>query len=661
MRPTQTTREDMLLLDRLFGDLKPEILPVSFCLDGKRFDGVPHSFSPGIRKRIVDSNMVETVISGEGPGQIRVRAEVTEYRDFPVFEWQFFIENAASTPSSILTDFYAMDFVFPAKSGVLHYGTGDTRCNENYDFFDQLIGPKPFITAPKRGYSCEGAYPYLRLTTDSYVASVAVGWGGQWLASVSKVSRGIRFTAGQQRMHARLMPGEEFCTPRMTVMLSADTDRDRAVNLWRRWYFKHVLPKVYGEPLPPKACMHVFRDNGPEFTGTTAENQIAGLRSYIRHGLKPDVWWIDAGWYPCDGDWKKIGTWCEDKKRFPDRGLAPIGEVCAKENVDFLLWFEPERVAKDSWLARHKKEWLLCDPAPASVGYYLFDLGNPEALNWMIERVCFLIRKWHVTVYRQDFNRIDLLSAWSNNETEDRVGALENRHIQGYWKYWEAILSRNPGLWIDACASGGRRNDLETMRRSVALHPTDFGYGNHPVTQFQTQSLYEWTPYFRSHTLSWDNEKGTYEPVSVHSGCDEFAFMNAMAPAITVMTTAWAEEDEIALAKKMLPIWRRSAEIQLRGDYYVHSRSDRTPHSLYAVEFSDPERGDGLFLAIRNTLCRKGGITARLHVDEKADYVLENGVTGEKREVSGRELARGFTVKLTRRSGVIWFYRIVNS
>ena len=80
----------------------------------------------------------------------------------------------------------------------------------------------------------------------------------------------------------------------------------------------------------------------------------------------------------------------------------------------------------------------------------------------------------------------------------------ENLHVQGYLQYWDDLLARNPGLWIDSCASGGRRNDLETMRRSVPLHYTDFGYGDHPVKLSFHHVLFEWLPYFKEVTLSWD-------------------------------------------------------------------------------------------------------------------------------------------------------------
>ena len=79
-----------------------------------------------------------------------------------------------------------------------------------------------------------------------------------------------------------------------------------------------------------------------------------------------------------------------------------------------------------------------------------------------------------------------LLPIWIRNEAEDRIGAIENLHVQGYLKFWDELILRNPGLWIDSCASGGRRNDLETMRRAVPLHYTDMGYGEHQLSRNST-------------------------------------------------------------------------------------------------------------------------------------------------------------------------------
>jgi len=51
-------------------------------------------------------------------------------------------------------------------------------------------------------------------------------------------------------------------------------------------------------------------------------------------------------------------------------------------------------------------------------------------------------------------------------------------------------------MFIDTCASGGGRLDLETLRRSVPLHKTDYNYGDVDMKQSMHQALFQWIPYF---------------------------------------------------------------------------------------------------------------------------------------------------------------------
>lgn len=47
--------------------------------------------------------------------------------------------------------------------------------------------------------------------------------------------------------------------------------------------------------------------------------------------------------------------------------------------------------------------------------------------------------------------------------------------------YWDVLRQRFPDLLLDSCASGGRRNDLEILRRLIALIPPDHRYDDLPV------------------------------------------------------------------------------------------------------------------------------------------------------------------------------------
>ena len=123
----------------------------------------------------------------------------------------------------------------------------------------------------------------------------------------------------------------------------------------------------------------------------------------------------------------------------------------------------------------------------------------------------------------------------------------ENLHVQGYLQFWDDLLARNPGLWIDSCASGGRRNDLETMRRSVPLHYTDYGYGEHPVKLAFHRTLYEWIPYFKEcHAFLGRQREWRDSTTSV----DSFSYHCGMAPMLFATLDIRRDDYDFALASK---------------------------------------------------------------------------------------------------------------
>ncbi|MCK4300251.1 MAG: alpha-galactosidase, partial [Planctomycetes bacterium] len=129
--------------------------------------------------------------------------------------------------------------------------------------------------------------------------------------------------------------------------------------------------------------------------------------------------------------------------------------------------------------------------------------GCAEARGWITERISSIIDENGVDVYRQDFN-FDPLPYWQQADEADRVGMTEIRHVEGHYAFWDELRRRHPGLWIDNCASGGRRIDLETLSRSLPLWPSDYfdvvglsdGTGLHVGTQCITSGLARWVPLF---------------------------------------------------------------------------------------------------------------------------------------------------------------------
>ncbi len=625
-------------------------LPISFVLDDQAIHGIPPRWSPAVHRHRIDSHRSETVFEGTDPQTgLQVRLECTEYHDYPVMEWVAWFSNEGHQATPILRDILALDGTFQGSRPLLYSNNGDFYSENGYTPSQKALSKGVSVSfAPNGGRPSDGAFPYYRMIFDKWGLSLAIGWPAQWAIQFDGVADGVHVRAGQQRTNLRLMPGERIRTPRITV-LSWSGDASRAVNLWRRWYLAHILPRPGGHPLKPLLAV-AATDEGEEFTRATEENQLRYMEKFKRLGFDFDIWWIDAGWYPCGGHWPNTGTWEPDPERFP-HGLRPISALASRNGADLLVWFEPERVRQGTELSREHPEWLLKLKDHEDS---LLNLGNPECRAWLTDRVCRLIRENGIKVYRQDFN-FEPLEYWRKNEAEDRQGIHENLHVQGYLQYWDDLRARNPGLWIDSCASGGRRNDLETMRRAVPLHYSDYGYGYHAIKLSFHQTLFEWLPYFKDVTLSWD----VVPPGRFDKQVDSYSYHCAMAPMLMLGLDIKRDDYDFDLSKKMIAIWRRASGLILHGDYYPHTPFHRSKDEWVAWQFDSPEMGQGFLQAIRLPASEKGTLTIHPKgIDPSVMYLFENPETGETREITGKEVVRiGFTLALPPRTGAIWFYR----
>ena len=367
------------------------------------------------------------------------------------------------------------------------------------------------------------------------------------------------------------------------------------------------------------------------------------IDTYEARKIPIDSWWIDAGWYDCDASvpltgysiWDHTGTWSADRHRFPNG----LGEVCghaSKKGYKNILWFEPERVRPGTWLAEKHPEWLLAAPSDPTLmnndgKNLLLDLGNPAALRWMLKRIDGIIKKEGVTVYREDFN-IDPLAYWRANDTADRQGISEINHVKGHLRLWDELLRRNPGLLIDVCASGGRRNDLEALRRAVPLWRSDYAPALTPsgesatfrldANQSMTMGIASWIPYFGSGV----------------STVDAYQFRSSMGSSLVFDLDLRRPDIDLALWRRLCVQFKQVAPYFL-GDYYPLTDYSLDNTVWMAWQFDCPENGEGMVQAFRREKCAEKEITLRLRgLQPDASYSVTDIDRQEPRSISGREL-----------------------
>lgn len=640
-------KTDILLRNKKAGYKSTADIPVTFTFNGETTEGLPEELRPVSKRHSFSSAVTCTEISAIASKGMIITARETKYSDSPVVEWGADVTNRGKSDSDILTDF-ALSGVIKGTNAYITAGNGDTRNDDLFRRFAPVKVDRKIVISPEFCRGADGASPFMTLTFDEYSVHLAVGWPGKWKMVLTPFEDGVKYCLSQARCHMKLHPMETVRTPNLT-MLFWQGDENKGRNLWRRFYFNHILPTgKNGEKIPPVMFLHTHMIGGySEFEGITTENQIEAIETYIKRGLKPDAWWIDAGWYPCEHRWWNVGDWTPNPEQLPD-GFRPISDKLHENGVDLLVWFEPERVMEGSKLDYLHPEW--CLKAHNSEGEEekcrLLNYSDPECFNFVLNMLDAHIKTGGIDIYRQDFN-FTPDKYFEENEDEDRVGAMENLHMQALLRLYDELRLRNPGLVIDNCAAGGTRNEMDMMRRSVPMQYTDMHIGKSAERIFHNYEMFSWIPYFRAHAKENDSRFPN------NRNTDEYSFLCAMTPAITVCHDYYEGETPFNVARKMIPIWRKAAEYQLNSDYYQLSDKES---GWYAVQFHNEEDGSGFIEVIRTENAEESHKSIQPYIVPDSRYVFKNPISGEIKRGDSAGLMGGFTFYMSKKKAEIWFY-----
>jgi alpha-galactosidase len=594
-------------------------------------------------------NLAEYTVTWTDPKTgLEVRCVAVGYNDFPTVEWTLFFRNAGSSDTPILEKIQPLDVQLDrGDTGefLLHHNHGSQADGNDY-------GPleTPLLPGKSKRLGAAGGRPtntdwsYFNLQWPSEGLIVAVGWPGQWAAEfVRDQAHGLQIRAGQELTHFKLLPREEVRSP-LTVLQFWKGDWVRAQNIWRRWMMAHSMPKPGGDLPPPQFVASSSRQYD-EMIKANETNQILFIDRYVAEGLKLDYWWMDAGWYEHHGGgWPRVGTWEVDTNRFP-HGLRAVSDHAHGKGIKILVWFEPERVTADTWLSRNHPEWIL----GGSKGG-LLNLGNDDARAWLTEHIDKLLTEQGIDLYRQDFN-MDPLDFWRKNDTPDRQGITEIKHVTGLLAYWDELRRRHPKMLIDACASGGRRNDLETMRRAVPLWRSDYAFET-TGHQCMTHGISLWLPYQGTGTVAV-RDAGYYG--SGKTPVEPYAFWSNVSPSLGFGIDMRVPDLDYAALRRLVGQWRRVAT-NYYGDFYPLTSWTRDTTAWMAWQFDRPEAGAGMVQVFRRENSFYESARFTLHgLEPGARYSVTNpDVPSVKQEFSGRELVeKGLPVAIDSRPGAV--------
>lgn len=588
MKGSNATGNEKQLTTSIFANLFGNDLsmPFSFRLGKKVYHGFDGDFN-------VERN--ENTITATHKSGIIVTVKTSLNAKYGEFEWTVYFENIAGANSEVLSGINGADLNFTGNNAVLHYQVGDDhadpRASMTYDtevLWGMTLGFEP-VEARPTGHQT----PYYRLDYGENGIILALGWHGRWETAFEGIEGGVHFTASQYEFCSYLEPGEKIRTPLIVAMPYEGCDQYHAINRYRRWFVDCNLRKFNGENAKNHFILLGYEPCVP--SALNEKDMFVRLSKYTdKFGLHNFLWWQDAGWYfrygdetfPDewgDGAWVNTGTWKPDTNRLP-HGLKILADKVHEAGGVVNLWFECERVVTGSEIFEDTDFCLntaagLEAKARGEKVHVLIDMTRRDVREYLLEKIDKILDENNIDIYRQDFN-INPFPFWQYTDQiqgENRVGITENKYVQSMYEFYSELVRRHPNTPIDMCASGGRRNDVETMRYASYMHTlTDAYQGYSDLMQCKRLGIPQW----------FTNYAGSYAFNTFYNIESNFG------PSLGTAQLAFSDEFEGTPIERCKEIWEQVNYLS-EGDFYPLTTGTFKKDVWAAWEYYDPAYREG--------------------------------------------------------------------
>ena len=617
----------------------------------------------------VSSDRLTRVFTAMLDKNVRIKVETAFVPEFSQSEYTVWFENTGSEVSEAVSALYALDHEFAGSAPALRGILGD---HDNfYAAYEHDLTKSDQFFQTEEGRASHVVFPYFDLMHGDGGTMIALGWGGTWNALFSDDAPSGKVSVKAKtsiRTDTVLLPGEKIRTGLIVMLPYKGRDYSDATNLWREWYMKYNMPKANaaGDPIVPFSTLSFVSDSPdhrPGLTGSTGENHRSWrptLEKARSEGLAAEFRWIDTGWFIApNGDsvdhewWNNVGTWEIDRTKWPEGTFREMTDACREAGMKVFVWFEPERVTDVPNLVKkfgYREEWSLMD-------YYsrANNIGIPECLDWTYRRIVDFMEENGVDMLREDNNN-EPKNFWitgddrSSDEIDlKRNGITENKFIQGHYELWDRVIAycaeNGKCTYVDNCASGGGRFDIESMRRSVPMMRSDFD-SDRFTRLSQTTGLCRWLPFHGSGTK--DGSCGIAPRKG--PGISKYVFRASYLP---ILNTGWAfnlnPDLDLDLIRLLKEEWRSISHLLVKDMYILTPwRHRMNRRGWTAIAYDDPEAGESVLLAFRPDGSDRPEYRARLQFAVPGRfYSVTDADTGITDNYSADELAdEGIPVRL---------------
>ncbi|MBE0696303.1 MAG: hypothetical protein IH586_05210, partial [Anaerolineaceae bacterium] len=237
----------------------------SFRYADRSLGNFPAEWAPRTTTELLaDGGSLERISGSDPQTGLRVTQTIRRFVDSPALDWVMEFENGGDTDAPILEAVSPLDVTLPIQKNErlrLHHANGsDCRKDDFLPLLSELPPNGRKMLCPAGGRSSDVGFPFMNLQYPGGGLVIAIGWTGQWAANFERSADSIRISAGMERIHLRLHPGEKIRTPRILLLPWQGDDMEVGQNLLRQLLLAHYLPRINGElVLPPTAqCLQAY-------------------------------------------------------------------------------------------------------------------------------------------------------------------------------------------------------------------------------------------------------------------------------------------------------------------------------------------------------------------------------------------------------------------
>jgi len=441
---------------------------------------------------------------------------------------------------------------------------------------------------------------------------------GAWRIRVTRVPIGggknlieVELGLDDRNLELQIAPGEKLELPEI---LCYEVRNRVDLDCWK-------LHRYFNDAYPRREMPVVYNTWLCTFSDLSYENVAKQIP--LAQKLGAEYFTIDAGWFGNDPDWtRSIGDWFENEHAGFCGEMARVAQNVRDHGMKFGLWFEIERALMTSEaIQKHPSLFLEYD------GHGFLDFANPDARAYILELLTGMITKYGIEFIKFDFNKDMLFDVYRSSFTA---------YHQGYLTFIRELKARFPSLYLENCASGGQRMNLQNCRYFDSYWFTDnqspydgLTILKNTMLRMPSQLLERWVSVVSVPNIRTYLRKSASKVLSTNSatwedvvGIDESylkGFLTGGPMGFSCDLTKFSEEffaemcEFVAEFKKNRSFWMQ-ADCRILTD---------TP-SLLVLQYSDPKLDKIVLQAFSKQFTQ---LAAHIFpaIDPAAEYCLEDG------------------------------------